>query len=98
MALAAARRLSSHVAHAEVPAERSNAMVALEPAGVVARVAMDVRLTARAGHDVRGAYTREVEVARHRHVRGWRAGARGSVSVAGQGHSSERGHRSAWRV
>jgi hypothetical protein len=41
-----------------------DAIVALEPAGVVARVAMDVRLAARAGVTVREAYTREVDVAR----------------------------------
>jgi len=70
VAVAAARRVGLSVENAEVLAERSNAIVALEPAGVVARVAMDVRLTARAGHDVRGAYAREVEIARHLAARG----------------------------
>lgn len=70
VALAAARRVGLCVEHAEVLAERSNAIVALEPAGVVARVAMDVRLTARAGKDARGAYAREVELARRLAARG----------------------------
>jgi len=47
----------------EVLAQRSNAIVALEPAGVVARVAMDVRLVARTEHVAREAYAREVAVA-----------------------------------
>ena len=64
VAVAAARRLGLDVARGEVLAERSNAMVALEPVGIVARVAMDVRLAARAGHDARGAYAREVAIAR----------------------------------
>ena len=63
-AIAAARHVGLEVLRAEVLAERSNAIVALEPADVVARVAMDVRLAARAGSAVRAAYTREVEVAR----------------------------------
>jgi hypothetical protein len=62
-AVAAARRLGLDVARAEVLAERSNAIVALEPAGVVARVAMDARLTNRAVPAARGAYAREVAVA-----------------------------------
>jgi hypothetical protein len=61
-AVAAARRLGLDVARAEVLAERSNAIVALEPAGVVARVAMDVRLASRAAPVARGAYAREVAV------------------------------------
>jgi hypothetical protein len=62
-AVAAARRLGLDVARAEVLAERSNAIVALEPVGIVARVAMDVRLTNRAIPAARGAYAREVAVA-----------------------------------
>lgn len=63
-AIAAAQQAGLEVRQAEVLAERSNAIVALEPAGVVARVAMDVRLAARADGAARGAYAREVELAR----------------------------------
>jgi hypothetical protein len=62
-AVAAARRLGLDVRRAEVLAERSNAIVALEPAGIVARVAMDVRLASRAVPAAREAYAREVAIA-----------------------------------
>ncbi len=61
--MAAARRVGLVVVRGEVLAQRSKAIVALEPAGVVARVAMDVRLASRTAPVAREAYAREVAVA-----------------------------------
>jgi phosphotransferase family enzyme len=63
VAVGAARWLGLNVGRAVLLAERSNAIVALEPYEIVARVAMDVRLAARTAPAAREAYVREVAVA-----------------------------------